>query len=597
MKKIEVLISTMNLKNEEEYSRLIEKMNVKDSLTINQITKENIKLFDSANIISLREKGLSKSRNKAILNSNAEICILADDDLEYVNNYDKLVLDAYEKYPDADIIAFDIESDNEERKIKSLNEGKVKIINTMRIHSVQMTFKRKSIIEKKIQFDEDFGAGSGKYNSGEENIFLIDCIKKGLKIYYCKKTLAKLNIGESSWFTGFNEKFLIDKGAMFQRMSKALSLPLIYQFAIRKYKLYKNNYSFFKGISLLKKGKYEYSGYILSKNEKIKIFMVGDFYSNTGPAIVNKNFRKSLKSNALYSLRKTKFGRIIEFSVKVLFCDAVCFCSFSKLNIFGIKLSKFLGKLTFYIMHGYIKEESKINNEKNNAKVQMEQYILNNVDSVFCVSKKLCDYMKNFKYNTNFDYIYNGIDWNNITLDEKKKKMQIMSTGSDIPRKKNMVICRAIELLNSQRNEKIKYVLLGKNNGHIDDFLKYDFVEYDEVNYDECLQKMSESILYIQNSEFETFGLAVVEALANGCNLLISNNVGASGIMTLNDDDIIFNNNDEQEIAKKIENVLKHNNNKRILESIDKDKTSIESRSKELVEKISDLVIKSRKGV
>ena len=94
--KLELLLSTMNLKNETESNKLIQKMNVNtNTLTINQITNKNIKetnnLTSKNKLISVRDKGLSKSRNMAINNSEADICIIADDDVIYKDNFQNII--------------------------------------------------------------------------------------------------------------------------------------------------------------------------------------------------------------------------------------------------------------------------------------------------------------------------------------------------------------------------------------------------------------------------------------------------------------------------------------------------------------------------
>lgn len=601
MEKMNVLISTMNLKNKKEHDNLLKKMNVIDnSITINQVTDNSQELLfnDSTNkLLSFYEKGLSKSRNHAILNSNCDICIIGDDDLRYVKNYEKIIKEAYKKYPDADIIAFDVERNSKVRKIHSLKEGKVNSLQTLKIRSVQITFKRKSIVENNILFDERFGSGSGKYDSGEESIFLTDCMNKKLKIYYCKQKIGEVSDNNSSWYKGLDELFLVSKGAMFYRISKIFSLPLILQFAIRKYKLYKENYSFIKCLKLMLKGKEELKK-ILNDENKIKIFMVGDFKSNTGPANVNKNLKLYLPSNTLYSMASNQIIRVFELIIKLLLCDAICFCSFSKLNVFGIKLSKFLGKNTFYLMHGYVKFEQEIHDIINESKVKSERYILDNVERVFCVSSMFCDYMKQFDFKTKFDYVYNGINWDNITSKKGvQNKFQIMSIGGGKSIKNNLVVCEAINKINKNLDEKIKYIVVGDSCGKKNEFLKYDFVEYyDKLSHEECLSKMAESNLYIQNSKFETFGLAIIEALANGCSLLVSNKIGALGILETMECDVISNEDDVLEIASKIQYILKNNNNERIMKSIDKEKTSINIRAKELVNKIKTEVLSSYKG-
>lgn len=257
---LEVLVSTMNL---EDYSKLVNKMNIKGKcVIINQITKKNVEDINVENektkVFSYREKGLSKSRNKAIDASLADICVIADDDLTYVEDYEKIIMDAYDKYKDADMIAFYVNNTDKTRPITQQEEGRVGFLKSMKISSVQVTFKRKSIADANIRFEEEFGAGSGKYCMGEENIFLNDCLNKKLRIYYVPLTIAILSNNESTWFKGFTKDYFISKGAMFTRMSSHLSLLLILQFAIRKYKLYRKETKMKDAIQYMLQGRKQF---------------------------------------------------------------------------------------------------------------------------------------------------------------------------------------------------------------------------------------------------------------------------------------------------------------------------------------------------
>ena len=96
---------------------------------------------------------------------------------------------------------------------------------------------------------------------------------------------------------------------------------------------------------------------------------------------------------------------------------------------------------------------------------------------------------------------------------------------------------------------------------------------------------MSESSLYIQNSLFETFGLAIAEALNCGCKLLISKNVGIIDVLNnINSNEIINNPNDIKEITKKILTINNKNYNTKI--TIDKKINDIDNRAKELYSKV-----------
>lgn len=258
---VEVLISTMNQKNIKE---LVKQMNIQtDAIVINQCghdsyysfkyNKRLIRVFNSS------EKGLSRSRNLALKNAKADICVIADDDMVYEDNYENIIINEYKNNESADILTFAIGGCN--RKPLLLAK-KINYLTSMKIHSVQMTLLRKKIIDKKLSFDVNFGAGS-KLFMGEENIFLFDCLKNNVSIRNVTKKIANLLESESTWFRGFNKQYFKVKGAVYYRMSKYLYWFLIFQFVIRKYSRYKKEIGFFQAL------KYSFNGAfsIRRKNE------------------------------------------------------------------------------------------------------------------------------------------------------------------------------------------------------------------------------------------------------------------------------------------------------------------------------------------
>lgn len=253
--KCEVIVSTMNKTNKKE---IVDLLNINDCVIINQIT-EDIKVKEddtksNQKFLSFKEKGLSRSRNKGLINSSNDICIIADDDMYYESDYEENVLKAYEKYKNADIIAFVVDNENKEHKKKILKEGKINFLKSMKLQSVQITFKRNSIINKYLKFDEKFGAGS-TYSWGEENIFLFDCIRKGLKVYYCPIKIATLlDTGISSWDRENTKEHYMNQGAIYYRMSKVLYPILIMQFVLRKRRIYSKDMTAFSVLKSMFKG-------------------------------------------------------------------------------------------------------------------------------------------------------------------------------------------------------------------------------------------------------------------------------------------------------------------------------------------------------
>ena len=259
--KISYLISTMNRKNCE----FIKEMNIKDdAIIINQANTENVITQTNGNqiikFISKKERGLSKSRNLAIKNCDSDICVLSDDDFCYYDDASKIILEAYKEFEDADIIAFYFEDGGTHNKKYDNKKKKVNYLTSMKISSAQITFKRESIIENNIYFNENFGTGAKDFYFGEENIFLFECLKKGLKIYIVPQYILKLEEreGGSTWFKGYNEKYFVTRGASYYVMTKFFFWLLIIQFAIRKRKLFNGNISFFRSIQYMFKGAMKY---------------------------------------------------------------------------------------------------------------------------------------------------------------------------------------------------------------------------------------------------------------------------------------------------------------------------------------------------
>ncbi len=256
---VEVLISTMNQID----ASLIDNMNLKtDAVIINQTNNLNEEIIfrneKKIRIYSFPEKGVGRSRNHALMKAEGDICIFADDDVIYVADYEKLILEGFRKYPDADVLIFNVESLNKERPInRILKEGRVNYLNYMRHGACRIAFKREAVLKSNIFFSLMFGGGA-TYGCGEDTLFLSECLKKGLKIYTYLPKLADVKQEDSTWFTGINKKFYVDKGALFAAISKRYSVLLITIFALKWYKDYKESFSLNQVIRYMNIGRKKY---------------------------------------------------------------------------------------------------------------------------------------------------------------------------------------------------------------------------------------------------------------------------------------------------------------------------------------------------
>lgn len=234
--KLEILMSCMHQTDD----RLVTKSNITGNVTvINQCDHDGVVEYPTAHgtarIYSTTQRGLTKSRNMAIEKSTADICMLCDDDELFVDNYEQLILDAYQNLPQADVIIFKIIN---LRPSFSDQIQQLRFPKTMKVCSVQISFRRQRLLDTGVRFDTFLGAGSG--NGAEEELkFLTDCKKAGLTIYYVPVEIASLSQDASTWFGGFTEQFFENRGTTTRYI---LGLPLASAYAfyyiLRKKNMY-----------------------------------------------------------------------------------------------------------------------------------------------------------------------------------------------------------------------------------------------------------------------------------------------------------------------------------------------------------------------
>lgn len=244
MPKFEILLSCLN----SDVMEIIRNSQIKsDVLAVNQCDNDSFLHFSNdccnVKIYNVNDRGLTKSRNFAIKHSAADICLLCDDDEKFRKGYQRKICRAYEKIKDADVIIFDIGNRPARfpKKVRRLG-----YFDLFKVSSWQISFRRKSLLSKGILFDENMGAGTP--NGAEEELrFLTDCRKAGLNIYYVPAVIADVAQEKSTWFTGFDKTFFVNRGNT-TRYIMGLPLSVLYAFyyAFAKRKNFGENMGFFK---------------------------------------------------------------------------------------------------------------------------------------------------------------------------------------------------------------------------------------------------------------------------------------------------------------------------------------------------------------
>ena len=101
------------------------------------------------------------------MRATGDICLFADDDMRYYDDYVEKVENAFYKLPHADIIVFNIYDPTSERRVIS-KLGKVNYFNYLRYGTVRIAVKLSSIRNNAIYFNQCFGGGT-EHCHGEDN--------------------------------------------------------------------------------------------------------------------------------------------------------------------------------------------------------------------------------------------------------------------------------------------------------------------------------------------------------------------------------------------------------------------------------------------
>lgn len=261
---IEVLISCMF----QEGKDIIQKSNIQsDVLVINQCDEDSTQSFHFINnqgktclarVINTTERGLSKSRNKAISHAHGDICLICDDDECLTDNYPEIIKNSANEYPDFDVFAYRFKMPEHYYMKKTFwNEPKeINYASALKVSSIQLAFRLEYVKKNNILFDESVGSGMTKAG-GEEKIFQHHCLKKGLRILYQPLTIATLVASDSQWAHHiFSEAYFHDWGFYTKKLrwGKLGATVMCLLFAIKKKNAYKTKTTLKNALSAMLKG-------------------------------------------------------------------------------------------------------------------------------------------------------------------------------------------------------------------------------------------------------------------------------------------------------------------------------------------------------
>lgn len=230
---VEVLVAALGCDPE----LLIRKMNIQtDAIVANQCDENRMLELDKdghrVKVLNFNERGVGLNRNNALMRATGDYCLIADDDMVYVDGYDEIVVRAFRENPDADVVVFNLQEPKQRRYVIK-SKFRVGKLNYMRFGAARIAVRLSAVRENGIFFNLCFGGGT-EHAHGEDTLFLADCLRKNLHIVAVPKYIARLTEErESTWSQEKNEKYLRDQALLFSKISRHLWKLLCLQDVVR----------------------------------------------------------------------------------------------------------------------------------------------------------------------------------------------------------------------------------------------------------------------------------------------------------------------------------------------------------------------------
>ncbi len=332
------------------------------------------------------------------------------------------------------------------------------------------------------------------------------------------------------------------------------------------------------------------------KKAEMKILVVGDHRTGTGPAEVTKAYIERLGNRALFLRSGAKALRAMELCAKLPFCKVVLCSGYSAQNILAAKLAHLFSRKCVYLMHGSVEHEDLINRCPNEKMNRVERETLRLSDRIYAVSAGFSKWLsKRYpEYSDKIEPQVNGVDITPYRGEELRDYNKLLTVGGGMPRKRINRICTAVSILRAQEEFKdLELIVIGNKGADSKEIDSHPFVkDLGTVNKEEANRLYRSCGLFIQNSCFETFGLAPMEAMSNGCDMLLSKEIGALELFdkeSLPGRFIIENCEDPKEIAEKIKGALHSENVKEFERAFSRKDNSWEKRTEELLLKLGSL--------
>lgn len=186
---------------------------------------DSLKRRTDFDIIVSQDRGVARNRNHALdYPSDAPLVLLSDDDIDYTSEGLSAIINAFDEYPDADVLCFRYRCDG--RYIKAYGD---------RVYDLkkppfgwypttfEIAFRRDTC--PKTRFNEKVGPGSGILITGEDTVWFRDAMRRGAKGYLLPIDICSHNQPTTGERLAEDPRFIRAHGAIMTHLKPLSWMP------------------------------------------------------------------------------------------------------------------------------------------------------------------------------------------------------------------------------------------------------------------------------------------------------------------------------------------------------------------------------------
>jgi len=152
---------------------------------------ESLRSRADVRVIRFSDSGLSRNRNHCLRYASGRLCLVADDDIEFLPGWHEALANGFAEHPKASFITFALLGEGDRLKRDYPTEPTPHTVRSaFRVVSSEIAFDLDRVRALRVGFNEHLGIGT-PVGLGEENVFLRDLMMKGATGCFVPATLVR----------------------------------------------------------------------------------------------------------------------------------------------------------------------------------------------------------------------------------------------------------------------------------------------------------------------------------------------------------------------------------------------------------------------